>query len=107
MKLLLRAFPAGFRQRYGDEMLDLVQARRTPVRDGVDILLAAARLRGDRAVSWLLRRATPGARVHGVLIVAAAMTAIQTDCATVALGSLGAAGLVAASRWRTALTIAR
>lgn len=45
MRLLLRAFPAGFRRRYGEELLDLVHGGGSPVRDGANVLLAGLRMR--------------------------------------------------------------
>ena len=85
MRLLLRAFPAGFRRRYGDELLDLVALGRSPFRDGMNVVFAGLRMR--LAGSAL-----------GVALVSAAALGSAALGGCVVLGSAaagGAAGLLA------------
>ena len=85
MKLLLRAYPPAFRRRYGDELLELVAVGGSPVRDGVNVLLAGLRMR-------------VGGSAFGVAVVSAAALGSAALGGCVLLGSAaagGAAGLLA------------
>ena len=84
MRLLLRAFPARFRRRYGTELLELADAGGSPVRDGANILLAGLRLRLDDAAARL--RWAHGLSVG--MVAAVVGSAALGGC--VVLGSAGA-----------------
>jgi hypothetical protein len=49
MSRLMALFPKSWRERYGDEVVELLADSRTPVRDRADIILAAVRVRLDAA----------------------------------------------------------
>ena len=44
---LVRLFPSGWRERYGDEFLALIEERRPGVRDTLDIIVSAVDARRD------------------------------------------------------------
>ncbi len=92
MRHVLRAFPAGFRRRYGDELLELVEANGSPVRDATNVLLAGLRMR--------VATTTFGV---GVVSAAALGSAVLGGC--VVLGSIaaGGAGALLANGRRPAL----
>ena len=92
MRLLLRAFPAGFRRRYGDELLELVALGGSPMRDGANVLFAGLRMR-------------LGGSVAGITLISAAALGSAALGGCVLLGSAAAsgAGAMLAARFRVAL----
>ena len=108
MRLLLRAFPAGFRRRYGAELLELVNAGDAPLRDGANLVLAGLRLRLDGAGAWLRRRTGVGCYALSFGLIAAAAGGAALECC-VLLGSAaaGGAGGLVAHRCRGAFAFAR
>lgn len=91
MRHLLRAYPARFRRRYGDELLDLVQAGGSPVRDAVNLLLSGLRMR-------------VGTTSFGMATVAAMGlgSVALGGCALLGSAAIGGAGGVLANRFRLA-----
>lgn len=89
MKLLLRAFPAGFRRRYGEELLELVNAGESPVRDGTNVLLAGLRMR--------IVTNTVG---MGLVSAAALGSAVLGGCLVLGSAAVGGAGVLLANGWR-------
>ena len=92
MRLLLHAFPAGFRRRYGDELIELVQASGSPVRDSVNVLLAGLRM----------RLGTISFGIAGVSAMALG-SVVLGGCALLGSAAIAAAGGVLANRFRLAL----
>lgn len=52
---LLLLYPSEFARRYGDEIAALLEVSRRPVRDHLDVVLHAIRLRSEHLVSRLPR----------------------------------------------------
>ena len=92
MRLLLHAFPAGFRRRYGDELLELVHASESPVRDGTNVLLAGLRMRIGTSTLGM-----------GLVSAAALGSAALGGCVVLGSAAAGGAGALLANRWRLAL----
>ena len=92
MRLLLHAFPARFRRRYGDELLGLVEASGSPMRDGANVVLAGLRMR-------------VGASTFGMALVslAALGSAALGGCVLLGSAALAGAGGLLANRFRIAL----
>jgi hypothetical protein len=90
VRTLLRLFPRRFRERYGDEIADLMRHSDRPARDVADLLTTALSLRIRGAFGVLAVAAGAGVVVTGCAIVAAAL----------AIGGISSAG--AALGWRTA-----
>ena len=90
MRALLRLFPRRFRDRYGDEIADLMRHSDRPARDVADLLAAALSLRMRSATGAIAVVGGDGVVMIGCWIVAA----------TVALGVITSAG--AALGWRSA-----
>jgi hypothetical protein len=92
VRLLLRAFPSGFRRRYGDELLELVAVGGSPVRDGVNVVFAGLRMRA-------------GGSALGVAFVSAATlgSAALGGCIVLGSAALGGAGALLANRVRLAV----
>ena len=92
MRLLLRAFPAGFRRQYGDELLDLVAVGESPVRDGVNVVFAGLRMR-------------VGGSALGMAFVSAAAlgSAALGGCVVLGSAAAGGAGAMLANRVRVAV----
>lgn len=92
MRLLLHAFPPGFRRRYGDELLELVRTGRSPVRDGTNVLFAGLRMRA-------------GASTVGTMLVTAAAlgSAVLGGCVLLGSAAIGGAGALLANRFRLAI----
>jgi hypothetical protein len=92
MRFLLHAFPAGFRRRYGDELLELARAGRSPVRDGVNMLFSGLRMRiGGNAVGMTL------------VSIAALGSAVLGGCVVLGSAAAGGAGALLANRVRLAV----
>lgn len=96
MRLLLRAFPATFRRRYGDELLELVAAGNSPLRDGANIVLAGLRVRAEAVAGWARRR---GALTAGTVAAAVGSVALG-GCLVLGSAATGGAGFLLAWRWR-------
>ena len=94
MRLLLRAFPAGFRHRYGDELLELVALGRSPARDGLNVVLAGLRMR-------------VGGSALGIAFVSAAALGSAALGGCVVLGSAAAGGAAGLLANRVRLAVAR
>lgn len=92
MRLLLRAFPAGFRRRYGDELIDLVGMSGSPVRDGTNVLFAGLRM-----------RIATNAFGMALVSVAALGSAVLGGCILLGSAAVGGAGALLANRARVAL----
>lgn len=92
MRVLLRAFPAGFRDRYGDELLELVAGGGSPVRDGTNVLFAGLRMR-------------IGGSTFGIALVslAALGSAALGGCVLLGSAAAGGAGAMLANRVRLAV----
>jgi aryl carrier-like protein len=101
MRLLLHAFPSSFRRRYGEELLELVDARRTPVRDGANLVLAGLRVRLDELLRSARRIGGHG-RVLSVGAVAAlaAGSAALGGCVVLGSAAVAAGGVLMLSRLR-------
>ena len=91
MRLLIRAFPARFRRRYGDELLDLVQASGSPVRDAVNVLLSGLRMRLGTTSFGM---ATVSAMALGSVVLG--------GCVLLGSAAIGGAGGLLANRFRLA-----
>lgn len=94
MRLLLRAYPAGFRRRYGDELLELVALGRSPLRDGANVVLAGLRMR-------------VGGSALGIAFVSSAALASAALGGCVILGSAAAGGAAGLLANRARLAVAR
>ncbi len=108
MRLLLRAFPAGFRRRYGDELLELVRDGDAPLRDAANLIAAGLRARvGELARDFRTLRGGRQALALGVIALAATGSAALGGC--VVLGSVAVTGMGAllAQRARAAVALAR
>ena len=108
MRLLLRAFPSGFRRRYGDELLELVTSGDAPLRDAANLIVAGLRVRlGQLARDFRSLRAGRRALALGAIALAATGSAALGGC--VLLGSVAVTGMGAllAQRARAALAFAR
>ncbi len=108
MRLLLRAFPAGFRRRYGDELLELVSAGDAPLRDAANLIVAGLRVRlGQLARDFRSLRAGRQALALGAIALAATGSAALGGC--VVLGSVAVTGMGAllAQRARGVVALAR
>ena len=92
MRLLLRAFPARFRRRYGDELLELVRQSGSPLRDGANLLWSGLRMRAGTTAFGL---ATVSALALGSVALG--------GCVLLGSAAVGGAGGVAANRFRHAL----
>ena len=92
MRLLLHAFPAGFRRRYGDELIELVQASGSPVRDGTNVVFAGLRMR--------IASNTFG---MALVSVAALGSAVLGGCVLLGSAAVGGGGALLANRVRVAL----
>jgi hypothetical protein len=92
MRLLLRAFPAGFRRRYGEELLELVSVGGSPARDGVNVVLAGLRMR-------------IGGSALGIAFVSAAAlgSAVLGGCVLLGSAAVASAGALVARRARPAV----
>jgi hypothetical protein len=108
VKLLLRAFPAGFRQRYGAELLELVDTGDAPVRDAANLVLAGLRVRFDEAAARLRRRTGVGGHALslGLMAVAAGGGALG-GCVVLGSAAAGGAGALVLYRCRGASAFAR
>lgn len=94
MKLLLRAFPAGFRRRYGEELLELVSASESRVRDGTNVLFAGLRMRiGTNTLAM------------GLVSAAALGSAVLGGCVLLGSAAAGGAGVLLASGRRPLLAL--
>jgi hypothetical protein len=49
--LLVYLLPATFRRRYEDELIELLDHSRRPARDALDVVVHAARLRGEQLMT--------------------------------------------------------
>jgi hypothetical protein len=92
VRFLLRAYPARFRRRYGDELLDLVQASGSPVRDGVNVLLSGLRMRLGTTSFGM---ATVSAMGLGSVVLG--------GCVLLGSAAIAAAGGFIANRFRLAI----
>jgi hypothetical protein len=92
MRLLLHAFPSGFRRRYGDELIELVQAGGSPVRDGTNVVFAGLRMR--------IASNTFG---MALVSVAALGSAVLGGCVLLGSAAVGGAGALLANRVRVSL----
>ena len=52
MKLLLRIFPRKWRERYGDEVEELLASSHHPIRDRADLTRSAVLVRWDDVLAW-------------------------------------------------------
>ena len=77
MRVLLRMFPRRFRRRYGEELLDLVRAQDSRLRDVADLAVAGAALRVDE-IGGRVRRAVRLAGAPAVVTTLAALVAAST-----------------------------
>jgi hypothetical protein len=92
MRLLLRAYPATFRRRYGDELLELVAVGGSPVRDGMNVVFAGLHMRlGGSALGV------------GLVSVAALGSAALGGCVLLGSAAAGGAGALLANRVRLAV----
>lgn len=106
MRILLRAFPAGFRRRYGDELLELVDARDTPLRDGANLVLAGLRVRLEGASAWMRGQTGFGRQFLSLGVAAAALgSAALGGCVILGSVAAGGAGALLAQRARGAITM--
>ena len=92
MRLLLHAFPAGFRRRYGEELLELVHASKSPVRDGTNVVFAGLRMRVATTTFGI-----------GLVSAAALGSAVLGGCVVLGSAAAGGAGALVAHGWRPAL----
>ena len=92
MRFLLRLFPRSFRDRYGDEVIELVELSDSRTRDAGDLLLSGLALRGEQIVAAIRG---PGRRAGLALAGAAAASVALVGC--LVLGSAFAAGALASS----------
>ncbi len=101
MRLLLHAFPVRFRRRYGEELLELIQAGDRPLRDGLNLVLAGLRMRFERATG-------AGRQFMSAGVVAAALgSAALGGCLVLGSLALGGTGALLAHRVREGLAFAR
>ena len=89
MRLLLHAFPSSFRRRYGDELIDMVQASGSPLRDGTNVVFAGLRMR--------IASNTFG---MALVSVAALGSAALGGCVLLGSAAAGGAGALLANRLR-------
>ncbi len=94
MRILLRAFPVGFRDRYGDEMLELVQTGDRPLHDGVNLVIAGLRMRFERLTGLARRVASVG------VVGAAVGSAALGGCLVLGSLAVGGTGALLAQRVR-------
>ena len=108
MRLLLRAFPADFRRRYGAELLELAESGGRPFRDGLNIVLAGLHARLEDMVAFLRGRAGVGAQVLSLgLIALAAAGGALGGCLVLGSAAAGGSGALVLRRWRHVLVPAR
>jgi hypothetical protein len=100
MRLLLHAFPSGFRRRYGDELLELVGAGQSPVRDGANLVLAGLRVRLEELSKHLRPRAGAQALSLGLVAAAALGSVALGGCLILGSMAAGGGGLLALRRIR-------
>ena len=118
MRALVRVFPRRFRERYGAELVELLEASETPWRDCADMLRSAVSLHLDHALGVLRRWTRTHRRPLLTLGVAAGTGAILGGCTGFAadlaiagcsvLGGAAASGAVAmavAGRHRVGRTL--
>jgi hypothetical protein len=101
MKLLLRAFPVGFRHRYGDEMLELVQTGDRPLHDGMNLVFAGLRMRFERLTGVARHVASVG------VVGAALGSAALGGCLVLGSLAVGGTGALLAHSARRGLAFAR
>jgi integral membrane sensor domain MASE1 len=68
-RLILRALPGEYRERYHDELAEMLATTRRPMLDRVDVLVAAVGLRLGRAIGVVLIAATLAAVVCSLGLV--------------------------------------
>jgi hypothetical protein len=68
-RLILRVLPVEHRQRYRDELAEMLATTRRPVLDRLDVLVAAVGLRLGRAIRGALTAATVAAVVCSLGLV--------------------------------------
>lgn len=101
MRFLLYAFPIGFRDRYGAELLTLAREGGHPVHDGLNIVLAGLRMRLERLGAF-------GRPVMSVGVVGAAVgSAAVGGCLVLGSIALGGTGALLAQRVRREAAFAR
>ena len=84
MKVLLRIFPRRFRDRYGQEIVELMRESDRPVRDLADVVAAALSLRMRSAFGVIALAVGAGAVLSGCAILGSALAI--GSCSSAAAG---------------------
>jgi hypothetical protein len=95
MKLLLRLFPRRFRDRYGDEVVDLFEADGSRPRDAADLAMSGLSMRVHQLARRLRQRAGLVAGTAPLALGAGAAASLLVGCAIVGAAAGGAGGLYA------------
>ena len=95
MRLLLRLFPREFRDRYGDEVLELVERNESRPRDAADLVRAGLSMRCHQLARRLRQRTGLVAGTAPMALAAGGSAALLVGCAVLGAVAGGAGGLYA------------